>query len=58
MAFEDFDHNRGSAKVQTIWELHPVYAIDVCKFDTIKKCSAKNEDAWTPLDQWEEPEKE
>ena len=23
MAFEDFDHNRGSAKVQTIWELHP-----------------------------------
>src|SRR6266850_4461264 len=23
MAFEDFDHNRGSAQVQTIWELHP-----------------------------------
>jgi hypothetical protein len=23
MAFEDFDHNRGSAHVATIWELHP-----------------------------------
>jgi hypothetical protein len=23
MAFEDFDHTRGSAQVATIWELHP-----------------------------------
>jgi len=23
MAFEDFDHNRGSAQLGTIWELHP-----------------------------------
>jgi hypothetical protein len=23
MAFEDFEHNRGSAKVATVWELHP-----------------------------------
>jgi hypothetical protein len=23
MAFEDFDHKRGSVQVQTIWELHP-----------------------------------
>ena len=23
MAFEDFDHSRGSAQVATIWELHP-----------------------------------
>ena len=23
MAFEDFEHNRGSAQVATIWELHP-----------------------------------
>lgn len=23
MAFEDFDHTRGSARVATIWELHP-----------------------------------
>lgn len=26
MAFEDFDHNRGSAQVATIWELHPAIA--------------------------------
>lgn len=23
MAFEDFDHNRGSGQVTTVWELHP-----------------------------------
>jgi hypothetical protein len=23
MAFEDFEHNRGSAQVTTLWELHP-----------------------------------
>jgi hypothetical protein len=23
MAFEDFEHNRGSAQVSTVWELHP-----------------------------------
>jgi hypothetical protein len=23
MAFEDFDHNRGSAQIATLWELHP-----------------------------------
>jgi hypothetical protein len=23
MAFEDFEHNRGSAEVSTLWELHP-----------------------------------
>jgi hypothetical protein len=23
MAFEDFEHNRGSAQVATVWELHP-----------------------------------
>jgi hypothetical protein len=23
MAFEDFEHNRGSARVATVWELHP-----------------------------------
>jgi hypothetical protein len=23
LAFEDFEHNRGSAQVATVWELHP-----------------------------------
>ena len=23
MAFEDFEHNRGSAQVATVWDLHP-----------------------------------
>jgi hypothetical protein len=37
-------------------ELHPVYAIDVCKFATKAKCKWNDDTAWIPLDQWEPPE--
>jgi hypothetical protein len=40
----------------TSWEIHPVYAIDVCKFATKTKCKVDDPNAWTPLDQWEESE--
>jgi hypothetical protein len=40
----------------TSWEIHPVYAIDVCKFATKTKCKVDDPNAWTPLDQWEEAE--
>lgn len=33
----------------TVWEIHPVYAIDVCKWKSINSCSANNEAAWEPL---------
>lgn len=39
----------------TIWEIHPVYGIDVCKFDTTAEYKAGDHKAWTPLDEWEEP---
>jgi len=42
----------------SIWEIHPVYAIDVCKFASKAKCKVDDDDVWTPLDQWEEPEAE
>jgi hypothetical protein len=40
----------------TVAELHPVYAIDVCKFATKAKCKWNDDSAWTPLDQWEPAE--
>jgi hypothetical protein len=42
----------------TIWEIHPVYAIDVCKFAVIQRCKASDNKAWVPLDQWQEPSEE
>jgi hypothetical protein len=34
------------------WEVHPVYHIDVCKSAALVDCSATDEAAWTPLDQF------
>jgi len=36
----------------SIWEIHPVYALDVCSNATLAACKATDESAWTPLDQW------
>ena len=36
----------------SIWEIHPVYAIDVCSSMTLVGCSPSDESVWTPLDQW------
>jgi len=36
----------------SIWEIHPVYMIDVCSGTTLAGCSASDESVWTPLDQW------
>jgi hypothetical protein len=35
------------------WEVHPVYAIDVCKNKSLSGCKANNASVWKPLDQWE-----
>lgn len=37
------------------WEIHPVYAIDLCAFDTLAQCLAGDESVWTPLHE-EDPE--
>lgn len=36
----------------TIWEIHPVYRIDVCAKDTIAECDAANPELWKPLTSW------
>jgi hypothetical protein len=34
------------------WEIHPVYAIDVCINTTLASCPAGNESKWIALHQW------
>jgi hypothetical protein len=45
---------RGNPARFTSVEIHPVYAIDVCKFDSMAKCKWNDTSAWIPLDQWEQ----
>lgn len=37
-------------KRRSLWEIHPVYSIDVCRDTTIAGC--RDESAWTPFDEW------
>jgi hypothetical protein len=36
----------------SLWEIHPVYEIDICKHDMIEQCDVNDDGVWTPLDQW------
>src|SRR5262249_62280941 len=36
----------------SLWEIHPIYALDVCRHNTLHECSASNESAWKPLNDW------
>jgi hypothetical protein len=38
------------------WEIHPVYAIDVCDFRSLGTCRWDRDDVWTPLHEWLEEE--
>jgi hypothetical protein len=37
---------------RSTWEIHPVYAIDICNYDTLNKCAADDDKAWKALDEW------
>ena len=39
-------------KRQSVWEVHPVYAIDVCTATEASKCDAANAEVWKPLHEW------
>lgn len=36
----------------SVWELHPVYAIEVCKGTDLKACRRGPKANWIPLDEW------
>jgi hypothetical protein len=42
----------GNPARQSLWEVHPVYAVDVCRNETLNTCKADDETVWVPLDQW------
>jgi len=39
-------------KRASVWEIHPVYAIDVCKSRQLSRCSATDRTMWISLDNW------
>lgn len=41
----------GSPVRISVWEIHPVYSVDVCKYATLTRCKATDDTAWTPFDQ-------
>lgn len=43
---------RASPPRFSLWEIHPVYALDVCKKKTLASCKAGRESDWMPFDEW------
>lgn len=43
---------RPSPQRASIWEIHPVYALDVCRSKTKNACSASSSTAWIPFHEW------
>lgn len=37
---------------RSIWEIHPVYFIDVCKNTSLASCGADDDSKWTPFEEW------
>ncbi len=44
-------HSKPTPKRASLWEIHPVYSIDVCGKKTLAECQGSG-DAWTPLSQY------
>ena len=44
-------HSRPNPKRISLWEIHPVYSVDVCSEDTIEDCST-GKAQWTPLSEY------
>jgi hypothetical protein len=42
----------GQLEAGVEWEVHPVYAIDVCKNTTLANCKDDNAAVWVPLHTW------
>ena len=42
----------GSPVRISVWEIHPVYAVDVCKYTTLSRCTATSTTAWVPFNKF------
>lgn len=45
-------NKRPSPQRVSVWEIHPVYALDVCQFRTLSRCKWNDNTVWTPLHEW------
>lgn len=45
----------GSSRRISAWEIHPVYAIDVCVNTSLSACPKNQANRWIPLDKWLTP---
>jgi hypothetical protein len=45
-------HNGEKLLRVSLWEIHPVYSVDVCRKKTLQACRADDDAAWVPLDEW------
>jgi hypothetical protein len=36
----------------SLWEIHPVYAVDVCKSTTLSNCTMSDDSNWVPFNEW------
>lgn len=47
----------GDPARQSLWEIHPVYEVDVCSFRTLAQCPADSSDPkmWIAIDKWKAP---
>jgi hypothetical protein len=43
--------SRPNPKRVSLWEIHPVYSLDVCEFTDLAKCQESDSAVWVPLDQ-------
>jgi hypothetical protein len=37
----------------TVWEIHPIYDLQVCKHDSMSKCSPSDGSVWQSVKEWE-----
>ena len=51
------DGKADGPKRVSVWEIHPVYAVDVCTASAASACDGANDKVWLPLDQWLQQQK-
>jgi hypothetical protein len=52
------DKDKVSPKRASVWEIHPVYAIDVCLNKSLSGCPVTNDSKWLALHEWLNQEQE
>lgn len=46
------DGSGGSPDRMSLWEIHPVYAVDVCRNRKLSSCDPNDDAKWEPLNKW------